>query len=65
MNGILELNQKVIKSELNLNNKKLFIIDKKDSVQTEIRTGHLTSKRDNKDYFNKLMFNLVLGGQFT
>ena len=55
----------VIQSELNLNNKKLFIIDKKDSVQTEIRTGHLTSKRNSKDYFNKLMFNLVLGGQFT
>jgi zinc protease len=61
----IRIKQKVIKSELNLNDKKLFIIDKKDSVQTEIRTGHLTSKRDNKDYFNKLMFNLVLGGQFT
>ncbi|NNG27277.1 MAG: insulinase family protein, partial [Ignavibacteriaceae bacterium] len=40
-------------------------VNKKDSVQTEIRCGHLTSKRNSKDYFNKLVFNLVLGGQFT
>ncbi len=57
--------QKDIQSELSLTDKRLFIVDKKDSVQTEIRTGHLTSKRNKKDYFNKLMFNLVLGGQFT
>jgi len=59
------VNQKAIKSELKLTDKKLFIVDKKGSVQTEIRCGHLTSKRNNEDYFNKLMFNLVLGGQFT
>lgn len=57
--------QKDIQSKLNLSDKKLFIVDKKDSVQTEIRTGHLTSKRNEEDYFNKLMFNLILGGQFT
>ncbi len=52
-------------SELRLSGKKLYIVDKKDSVQTEIRIGHLTSKRNEEDYYNKLMFNLVLGGQFT
>ncbi len=57
--------QMVSQSELNLSDKKLYIVDKKDSVQTEIRTGHLTSKRNEEDYYNKLMFNLVLGGQFT
>jgi len=57
--------QKDIQSELNLTDKRLFIVDKKDSVQTEIRIGHLTSKRNEEDYYNKLMFNLVLGGQFT
>ena len=57
--------QMVFQSELNLSDKKLYIVDKKDSVQTEIRTGHLTSKRNEGDYYNKLMFNLVLGGQFT
>ena len=57
--------QMVFQSELNLSDKKLYIVDKKDSVQTEIRIGHLTSKRNEEDYYNKLMFNLVLGGQFT
>jgi zinc protease len=57
--------EKNFQSELNLSDKKLYIVDKKDSVQTEIRTGHLTSKRNEEDYYSKLMFNLVLGGQFT
>ena len=33
--------------------RKIFIINKKDAVQTEIRTGHLSSKRNEKDYFPK------------
>jgi zinc protease len=45
--------------------KKIYIVDKKDSVQTEIRIGHQTSGRDSKDYFNKHIMNLILGGQFT
>lgn len=56
---------KIIKSELTLKDKKLIIVDKKDSVQTEIRLGHLTSKRNEEDYYNKLLLNLILGGQFT
>lgn len=44
---------------------RLFIIDKADSVQTEIRMGHLTTKRNPDDYFQKQIFNLVFGGQFS
>ena len=43
----------------------VFVIDKKHSVQTEIRTGHLTSKRNQDDYYKKLVLNSILGGQFT
>ncbi len=45
--------------------RKTFIINKKDAVQTEIRTGHLSSKRSEKDFFQKQILNLVLGGQFS
>ena len=45
--------------------KKVYIINKKDSVQTEIRVGHHTSGRDSKDYFKKQILNTILGGQFS
>jgi len=53
--------------ELNLNKlpKKTFIVNKPNSVQTEIRTGHLSSKRNLDDFFHKQIVNLVLGGQFS
>ena len=53
--------------ELNLNKlpKKIFIVNKPNSVQTEIRTGHLSSKRNLNDFFHKQIVNLVLGGQFS
>lgn len=44
---------------------KVFIINKSDSLQTEIRVGHLSSKRNEKDFFHKQIINLVLGGQFS
>lgn len=43
----------------------LYIFDKKDSVQTEIRVGHLSTKRNDVDYFPKTILNTILGGQFT
>jgi zinc protease len=43
----------------------VYIVDKKDSVQTEIRTGHRAKGRDAEDYFAKHMLNTILGGQFT
>jgi zinc protease len=46
-------------------NRKIFIINKPDAVQTEIRTGHLSSKRDESDFFHKQIINMILGGQFS
>ncbi len=43
----------------------IYIFDKKDSVQSEIRIGHISSKRNNKDYFSKHILNTILGGQFS
>jgi len=45
--------------------KKIYLADKKDSVQSEIRIGHLSTKRNDADYFSKLLLNTILGGQFT
>lgn len=44
---------------------KVYVVDKKDSVQTEIRVGHHSSGRNSKDYFAKHLLNTILGGQFT
>ncbi len=46
-------------------NPALFIFDKKDTVQSEIRIGHRSSKRSSADYFSKNILNTILGGQFT
>jgi zinc protease len=40
----------------------IVIIDKPDSVQTEIRIGHPTIARNDPDYFNLLVASYVLGG---
>jgi len=45
--------------------RKVYLINKTDSVQTEIRTGHLSSKRSEDDFFQKQIINLILGGQFS
>jgi len=45
--------------------RKIFVLNKKDALQTEIRTGHLSSKRTEKDFFQKQIMNLALGGQFS
>lgn len=45
--------------------KNIFIFHKEGSVQTEIRTGHISSKRNNTDYFQKMILNNILGGQFA
>jgi len=46
-------------------NKKIYLHHKKGSVQTEIRVGHLTPKRNQKDFFQRYLLNTILGGQFT
>lgn len=44
---------------------KIYLHHKSDSVQTEIRVGHITSKRNQKDFFQRYLLNTILGGQFT
>lgn len=45
--------------------KTIHLIHKEDSAQTEIRVGNLTSKRRDGDYFDKMIMNTILGGQFS
>ena len=45
--------------------KGIHIVDKPSAVQSEIRVGHLSTKRSAADYFPKMLLNTVLGGQFT
>jgi zinc protease len=44
------------------NGRRIVVIDKPDSVQTEIRVGHTTVSRKDPDYFNVLVASYVLGG---
>lgn len=57
--------QSILSSKTNSTNRKTFLYHKEGSVQTEIRVGHTSSKRNNQDYFQKLLLNSILGGQFT
>ena len=34
-------------------------------VQSEIRVGHLSTKRNEEDYYSRLILNTILGGQFS
>ena len=45
--------------------KKIYLYHKEGSVQTEIRIGHNSEKRNQKDYFQRMLLNTILGGQFT
>ena len=47
------------------NKKRIYVLHKGNSVQTEIRVGHLSEPRDNSNYFSRLLLNTILGGQFT
>jgi zinc protease len=44
---------------------KICVLHKQESVQTEIRIGHLSEIRNDEDYFQKQILNLILGGQFS
>lgn len=43
----------------------IFLIDKLDAAQSQIRIGHLGTDRGTPDYFPLLVMNTILGGQFT
>lgn len=45
--------------------KRICLYHKEGSVQTEIRVGRTSEKRNQKDYFQRLLLNTILGGQFT
>lgn len=45
--------------------RKLFIVHKEGSVQSEIRIGHTTDLRSKGDFFERLILNHILGGQFS
>jgi zinc protease len=49
----------------NSSDKKIYLYHKEGSVQTEIRVGHVTEKRNQKDFFQRYILNTILGGQFT
>jgi zinc protease len=45
-----------------LKGRRILVIDKPDSVQTEIRVGHTTVTRKDANYFNVLVASYILGG---
>lgn len=44
---------------------KFYFIHKEDAAQSEIRIGHTAKGRKSPDYFETMIMNSVLGGQFT
>ena len=53
------------KLTLNTGERKVFLINKPNATQTEIRIGHNLGKRDNESYFSLIILNSILGGQFS
>ncbi len=43
----------------------IYLIDKPQAAQSEIRIGHIGVARNNEDYFPLVVMNNILGGQFT
>ncbi len=49
----------------NPDERKLYIINKDDAAQTEIRVGHITSERKDPAHLAKMVVNSILGGSFS
>jgi zinc protease len=47
------------------NHRKMFLVDRPGSVQSEIRIGHVGQDRESADYFPLMIANTILGGAFT
>ena len=45
--------------------RKIWVVDRPGSVQSEIRVGHVGTARDTPDYFPLSVANMLLGGTFT
>jgi predicted Zn-dependent peptidase len=43
----------------------IYLVDKPEAAQSEIRIGHTGVRRDTKDYFALQVMNTILGGQFS
>ena len=43
----------------------IYLVDKKDAVQTNIALGHIGGTRDNPDFFAITVLNSILGGGFS
>lgn len=43
----------------------IYFVEKKDSVQSEIRTGIISHKRNEYDFYARSILNMILGGQFS
>lgn len=57
--------QKNLTFEAEIKQRKVYFFHKANSVQSEIRIGHHSLKRNSYDYFHRLLLNTILGGQFT
>lgn len=44
---------------------KVYLVDRPDAAQSQIRIGHVGVERAHRDYFPLLVMNTVLGGAFT
>jgi zinc protease len=44
---------------------RVFVVDKKDSVQTSLYLGHIGIKRNNNDFIPVVLLNTLFGGMFT
>jgi predicted Zn-dependent peptidase len=44
---------------------RIFLVDKPDAAQSEIRIGHVGVRRNTDDYFALTVLNTILGGQFS
>lgn len=58
-------NEIKLSSEIKLLDNRIFVYNKPDSVQSEIRLGFVAGKRNNNDFYRKLLLNTVFGGQFN
>ena len=48
-----------------LEDTRFYLVHKNDAPQSEIRVGHISTGRNNPEYYAKSLVNTILGGQFT
>ncbi|MEP0860764.1 MAG: insulinase family protein [Ignavibacterium sp.] len=64
--GYKSSDTKIVLTEKNITfDKKVFVYNKPESVQTEIRVGYVSGKRNANIFFQKHLLNTIFGGQFN